>query len=148
MDINPEDETSYTTEYHETFLQYVEIEYSTKYWGVTVIKPKSIPSNNLFPSTTAVGSGQSSCDPYALSSNTEEYSTPNNEAEMTPGQSDRVSRILTIARLYLNSSPEVPKHWGQISQNHNASHSDQMEISSTFWIPDITDWWRQQEETY
>jgi len=22
-----------------------------------------------------------------------------------------------------------------------------MEISSTFWTPDITDWWRQQEET-
>jgi len=23
-----------------------------------------------------------------------------------------------------------------------------MEISSTFWIPDITNWWRQQEETH
>jgi hypothetical protein len=23
-----------------------------------------------------------------------------------------------------------------------------MEISSTFWIPDVTDWWRQQEETH
>jgi len=23
-----------------------------------------------------------------------------------------------------------------------------MEISSTFWIPDITDWWHQQEETH
>jgi hypothetical protein len=23
-----------------------------------------------------------------------------------------------------------------------------MEISSTFWIPDITDWWRQQEEIH
>jgi len=23
-----------------------------------------------------------------------------------------------------------------------------MEISSTFWIPDITDWWWQQEETH
>ncbi|KAF8251989.1 hypothetical protein K440DRAFT_636172 [Wilcoxina mikolae CBS 423.85] len=23
-----------------------------------------------------------------------------------------------------------------------------MEISSTFWIPDITDWWRQQKETH
>jgi hypothetical protein len=23
-----------------------------------------------------------------------------------------------------------------------------MEISSTFWIPDITDWWRQPEETH
>jgi hypothetical protein len=23
-----------------------------------------------------------------------------------------------------------------------------MEISSTFWIPDITDWWRQQEEMH
>jgi hypothetical protein len=23
-----------------------------------------------------------------------------------------------------------------------------MEMSSTFWIPDITDWWRQQDETH
>ena len=23
-----------------------------------------------------------------------------------------------------------------------------MEISSTFWFPDITDWWHQQEETH
>jgi hypothetical protein len=23
-----------------------------------------------------------------------------------------------------------------------------MEISGTFWLPDITDWWRQQEETH
>ena len=23
-----------------------------------------------------------------------------------------------------------------------------MEISSTFWLPDITNWWRQQEETH
>jgi hypothetical protein len=23
-----------------------------------------------------------------------------------------------------------------------------MESSNTFWIPDITDWWRQQEETH
>jgi len=23
-----------------------------------------------------------------------------------------------------------------------------MEISTTFWLPDITDWWHQQEETH
>jgi hypothetical protein len=55
---------------------------------------------------------------------------------------------LTAARLYLNSPPEAPKNWGQINPNLNDYHSDPMEISSTFWIPDITDWWRQQEETH
>jgi hypothetical protein len=54
---------------------------------------------------------------------------------------------LTAPRLYLNSPPEVPKNWRQINPNVNDYHSDPMENISTFWIPDITDWWRQQEET-
>jgi hypothetical protein len=55
---------------------------------------------------------------------------------------------LTAARLYSNSPPEASKNWGQINPNLNDYHSDPIEISSTFWIPDITDWWRQQEETH
>jgi len=31
MDINPEDETSYTIQYQEAFLKYVENEYSPKH---------------------------------------------------------------------------------------------------------------------
>jgi hypothetical protein len=54
---------------------------------------------------------------------------------------------MTAARLYLNSPPEAPMKGGQINPNLNDYHSDPMEISSTFWIPDITDWWRQLEET-
>jgi hypothetical protein len=69
-------------------------------------------------------------------------------AETTPGLSDRTARILTAARLYLNSPPEAPKNWGQINPNLNDYHSDPMEISRTFSIPDITDRWRQQEETH
>ena len=45
-------------------------------------------------------------------------------------------------------SPESPKNWGQINPNLNYYHSDPMESSSTFWLPDITDWWRQQEDTH
>jgi len=52
---------------------------------------------------------------------------------------------MTVARLYLNSPPEGTKNWGQINPNLNDYHSDQMQISSTFWILDITDWWCQQE---
>jgi hypothetical protein len=55
---------------------------------------------------------------------------------------------LTAARLFLNSLPEAPKNWGQINANLNDDHSDQMMIGSTFWVPDITDWWHQQEETH
>jgi len=50
--------------------------------------------------------------------------------------------------LYLNSPPELPQNWGQVNPNLNDYRSDPMEISNTFWIPDITDWWRQQEETH
>jgi len=37
---------------------------------------------------------------------------------------------------------------GQINPNLNDYHFNPMEFSSTFWIPDITDWWRQQKETH
>jgi len=54
---------------------------------------------------------------------------------------------LTATRLDLNSHPELPQNWGQINPNLNDYHSDPMEIGRTFWLPDITDWWWQQEET-
>jgi len=148
MDINPEDGTSYTTQYQEDFLKYVENEYCAKHRRVPVNKLETVPSSNLVPSAPASGFYQSSFDPYDLSSDDEEYLTPNNVAETTPGQSDRAARLLTSARLYLNSPPEAPKNWGQINPNLNDYHSDPMEIRSTFWIPDITDCWRQQEETH
>jgi hypothetical protein len=83
-----------------------------------------------------------------LSSDDEDHLMTNNVAETTPGRSYRAARLLTAARLYFNSLPEAPKNWGQINPNLNGNHADPMEISSTFWIPDITDWWRQQEETH
>jgi len=83
-----------------------------------------------------------------MSSDEEEYLTPDNVAETTPGLCDHAVRVLSAARLYLNSTPEAPKTWGQINPNLNDYHSDPMGISSTLWIPDITDWWRQQEETH
>ena len=36
MDINPEDETFYTSQYQETFLKYVENEYCSKHRGMPV----------------------------------------------------------------------------------------------------------------
>jgi len=40
----------------------------------------------------ASGSGQSSFDPYDLSSDDEEYLMPNNMPSMTPGRSNRAAR--------------------------------------------------------
>jgi hypothetical protein len=96
----------------------------------------------------ASGSYQSSFDPYDSSSNDEIYLPPNNDPETTPGGSDRAARLMTAARRYLNSPPEAPKNWGQINPNLNHYHSDPMEMSRTFWIPDITDWWLKQEEMH
>jgi len=36
----------------------------------------------------------------------------------------------------------------RVNPNVNDYHSDPIEISSTFWLPQITNWWRQQEETH
>jgi hypothetical protein len=141
IDINPEDETSYTTQYHEAPLKYVENEYCTKQRCVLVDKLETVPSSNLIPPSTAPGSYQPSFDAYDLSSDDEEYLRPNTVPETTLEQSDRAARLLTAARLYFNSPPEARKNWVQINPNLNDYHSDPMENSNTFWIPDITDWW-------
>jgi hypothetical protein len=67
---------------------------------------------------------------------------------MTPGRSNRAASLLTASSLYFHSLPEAPKNEGQTNPNRNDYHSDPMEISSTFWILDITDWWRQAEELH
>jgi hypothetical protein len=54
-------------------------------------------------------------------------------------RSNHAARLLTATRLCLNSPPEAPKNWGQINPNLNDYHSDPMEVSSTVWIPDISD---------
>ena len=70
---------------------------------------------------------------------------PNNVADT---RSDRAACLLTAARLYLNSPSDLAQNRGKIDPNINNYHSDPMEISSTFGLPDITDWWRQQEEMH
>jgi len=55
---------------------------------------------------------------------------------------------LTATRLFSNSPPEAAMNWGQIKPNLNDYHCDPMEISCTFWLLHITDWWRQQDETH
>jgi hypothetical protein len=52
-DINPDDETSYTTHYHEAFLNDLENEYCVKHQGVPVNKPETVPSSNFVPSASA-----------------------------------------------------------------------------------------------
>jgi len=143
MDINPEDETSYTTLYQEVFLRCVGNECCAKHRQLCVIQPERIPSSNLFPSAMASGSGQLSFDPYDSSSDDEEYWMLRRVAAMTPGWSDCAMHLLTAARFSLNSPPKSPKNWGQVYVKDYHSHP--MEICSTLSIPDITDWWRQQE---
>jgi hypothetical protein len=91
MDINPVDEISYTTQYQEALLKYMEDEYCAKHRHVPVNKLETVPSSNLVPSATASGSYQSIFDPYDLSSDDEKYLKPNNVAETTPGQSDHAA---------------------------------------------------------
>jgi hypothetical protein len=106
MDINPEDETSYTTQYQEAFLKYVENKYCAKHRQLPVIKSNNTQNNNLSSFEMASRSGQSSYDPYDLSRDDDEYLMPINVAKLSLGQSDRAARLLTATRLYLNSPPE------------------------------------------
>jgi hypothetical protein len=66
MDINPEDETSNTSQYKDACLKYVDNEYCAKHEPVPVNKWQSLLSSNPIPSATAVGSTESSFYPYAV----------------------------------------------------------------------------------
>jgi len=53
MDIKPEDEIFYTTQYQAALLKYVEYEYCANHTGVPVNKLETIRSSILVPSATA-----------------------------------------------------------------------------------------------
>jgi len=134
MDINPEGEKSYTTQYQEAFLKNVENEYCAKHRRVPVNTQETVPTSNFVPSATASGSYQSSFDPYEVSSHDEEYLTPKNVAETTPGRSDCAAILLIATRLYLNSRPEAPKNWGQINPMWRVTYSQSYHMVSE-WRP-------------
>jgi len=148
MDINPEDETFYTTQYHEAFLKYLENEYCAKYQPVPVDKPKSVPSCYLVPSVMALASSQFYFHSNDLCCGEEEYLTHYNVVETPPVVSDCAAHLLTTTRLHLNSAWEARNHFGQINPNFNNYHSDSLGISSPFWIRDIADWWHQHDVTH
>jgi len=112
MDTNPENETSYTTQYQVAFLKYVENEYCANHRQLSVTKHENLRCNDFIPSATASESGQSSFHPSDLSSDDEEYIPPENVAEATPGRSDRAGCLSTAARLCFNSPPWSPKTTG------------------------------------
>jgi len=126
----------------------VENEYCAKHRRLSVTKHEKVQSNDFIHSAIPSQSGQSSLEQYDLSIGDEEYVTPKDLAEMTPGRSDHAARSLAAARLNTNSPPESSKNWGQVNPNLDDYHSDPMEISSIFWIPDIVEWWQQQEGTH
>jgi len=84
MEINPQNETSYSTQSQETILKYVENECCAKHQCVLVNKRETLPRSNLVPHAMASGFCQSFLNPDDLSSNDEEHLTPNHVAEMTP----------------------------------------------------------------
>jgi hypothetical protein len=72
--------------------------------------------------------------------------TPNSVRQTTSGPRNCVVHLLTAIRLYSNSPPEVLKNQGQSNPTLNDYNSDRKGIRGTSWIPDMTDWWRIQEE--
>jgi hypothetical protein len=147
MDINSKDETSYTTQYQKAVLKYVENECCMKHRRLLVTKPEKTPNNNLSCSAMAARSGHTSYDPYDLSSDDDEYLMPYNVAELTPGCSDRTACLMTATKQYMNSPLEFLQNWGQDNPNRNDYRSDPMVIGSIFWLPEVSDWWQQQDET-
>ena len=148
MDTSREDDISYTTQHQEEFLMYVENKSCARSRCFPIVISESVPSNNHISSIMDCRSGQSSYDPYDLSSKDDEYSRPESVAEMTPGRSNHAERSLTARSLYLNTLAGLPQYWGQVNPNLSDFHSDPKEISSSLKILHIANWWHQQEELH
>jgi len=73
---------------------------------------------------------------------------PNDVAERTLRQSQCAVYLLTATTLHLNLLPESTNKCGQINPNPNDYHWDPIEIGTTFGLPDIPDWWWQQDEMH
>jgi len=148
MVIIPKDDNSYTTQYQEAFLKYANNAYCANYMQLFISDPENILSDNLFPSAMTSGSGRFSSDPCDLSSINEEYLDLQHVAGIAPGLNNCTACILTASRSYLYSPPESPKNWGQVDHTLSDYHSDTLEMRITFWIPDITNCWRQPGKVY
>jgi len=98
MDTNPEDETSCSTQDWEAFLMWVENEYHARHQRLPIIQPGTVWSNNLFFSAMASISGQSSYDPYDLSSDDKEYLMPRNVCR-NDTQTKRLRSMPTDSRI-------------------------------------------------
>jgi hypothetical protein len=69
-------------------------------------------------------------------------------AENVLGQNNPAVGFSTAARLFLNLLRESPKDWEHVNLSLNDYDTDSIEICSIFWLPDITDRWRQHEEMH
>jgi len=114
LHINLENKTTYSIHYEEAFLKYVQNENCAKQPRLPITQPESILPNNLFSPLIASGSSQSSYDLYDLSDSDEKYLIHKNGARTTACQTKYTARLLTAARLYLNSPPELTQNWAQI----------------------------------
>jgi len=146
MDINPEDETSYTTHYLKAFLKCVGIEYCAKHRRLSIIKPENVPGCIPFCPAKASAFVQYSFCPDDLSSDDEEHLMFNSIARTTPIRSDCVACLLTNPSHYQNLLPDAHNNRGQVNSNVINCHSDSIENSFTFQIAEITDWCHQPED--
>jgi len=64
LDINPDQEASYSTQTLQVFEKHIENEWFAKQRRLVIIKSKCLPRNNLFSSIMGAGCGQSSNDPW------------------------------------------------------------------------------------
>ena len=95
IDVDPDDEESYTTQYKEAFLKYVEREYCEK----PLRKQASLSHSTSQLRSPSIELEASVHNPYLLSSDNEGYAPPPPTTQRTPDRNDRAACLLTAARM-------------------------------------------------
>jgi len=107
MALNPEDESSYSTQHQEAFLKFVQNKYSAKYQQLSIINTEKVPHSDDVHFTMESEWDQLLFEQYHSSCNDEEYFIPKCVAEMTSGWSDHAPCSFAATPLYSNSLPEL-----------------------------------------
>jgi hypothetical protein len=141
VDWNSED--SFTQQYRNAFLDYIDSTYCSNLNTAAVNKKENVNHDPFGPPVASTASGPGSLsDPLDLSSDDEMYYA--SQPAQTPGRLSHALRLSTAARRYLDEPFVRPHQAGQVNPRLDDHLADPLASTDAFWYPDVLLWWKEQ----